>query len=298
MKGVHYNVYTEPRGDLNLRMEICRRALRCGQLLTPDTVAITNGCTEALSVALQAVTSRGDTVAIESPTYFGLLQLLEALGLNALELPTDADEGLDVDALERALRSRPVKACLFSSGFNNPLGCAMTEEKKGSILALLETHGVPLIEDDIYGDIYFGPARPRPFMALAPNADVTYCSSFSKTLAPGYRVGWIAAPRHMEKVLEAKFALTLCGAALPQAALAEFLSSGGYDSHLRRMRRAFAENIDRMSRAIDTRHAAGRRLRPMAPIAEAVRQPPFVRRRYRVRHLLPAGRCFLGVEKP
>jgi DNA-binding transcriptional MocR family regulator len=251
IKGAHYNIYTEPRGDPDLRAEICRRALRCGQLLTPDAVAITNGCTEALSLALRALTSRGDTVAIESPTYFGLLRVLEALGLKALELPTDADEGVEVEALEKALKSRPVAACLFSSGFNNPLGCAMSEEKKRAILALLGSHGVPLIEDDIYGDIYFGPARPKPFMALDPDADITYCSSFSKTLAPGYRVGWIATRRHIEAALEAKFALTLCNAALPQAALAEFLSSGGYDSHLRRIRRAFAENIDRMTHAID-----------------------------------------------
>lgn len=159
--------------------------------------------------------------------------------------------GLDIAALAKVLTTKPVKACLFSSSFNNPLGCSMTDDSKRAVLALLKRHGVPLIEDDIYGDIYFGHERPKPFMALASQADVIYCSSFSKTLAPGYRVGWIATERHMQRVLEAKFALTLCGAALPQAALAEFLSTGGYDSHLRRIRRAFAENIDRMSRAVD-----------------------------------------------
>jgi len=251
VKGKAYNIYTEPRGDAQLRREICHRALRCGQVLRPDAVAITNGCTEALSLALRAVTKRGDAVAIESPTYFGLLQVLEALELHAIELPTAADTGLDIAALAQVLATKPVKACLFSSSFNNPLGCSLTDDGKRAVLALLERHGVPLIEDDIYGDIYFGPERPKPFMALGRQADVIYCSSFSKTVAPGYRVGWIATERHMERVLEAKFALTLCGAALPQAALAEFLSSGGYDSHLRRIRRAFAENIDRMTRAVD-----------------------------------------------
>jgi DNA-binding transcriptional MocR family regulator len=144
-----------------------------------------------------------------------------------------------------------VSACLFSSSFNNPLGCVLSEARKRAILALLDRHGVPLIEDDIYGDIYFGGERPKPFMALAPDADILYCSSFSKTLAPGYRIGWIATRRHMDRVLEGKFATTLCGAALPQVALAEYLASGGYDSHLRRIRRIFAVNIDRMSRAID-----------------------------------------------
>lgn len=251
VKGARYNTYIEARGEESLRSEICRRALRCGQLLTPESVAITNGCTEALALALRAVTKRGDTVAVEYPTYFGLLQVLEALGLKALELPTDADEGLQVEALADALATNRVNACLFSSSFNNPLGCVLSEARKRAILALLDRHGVPLIEDDIYGDIYFGGERPKPFMALAPDADILYCSSFSKTLAPGYRIGWIATRRHMARVLEGKFATTLCGAALPQVAVAEYLASGGYDSHLRRIRRIFAGNIDRMSRAID-----------------------------------------------
>jgi len=251
VRGARYNTYIEARGEEGLRSEICRRALRCGQLLTPESVAITNGCTEALALALRAVTKRGDTVAVEYPTYFGLLQVLEALELKALELPTDADEGLQIEALEHALATNRVSACLFSSSFNNPLGCVLSEARKRAILALLDRHGVPLIEDDIYGDIYFSGERPKPFMALAPDADILYCSSFSKTLAPGYRIGWIATHRHMARVLEGKFATTLCGAALPQVALAEYLASGGYDSHLRRIRRIFAGNIDRMSRAID-----------------------------------------------
>jgi DNA-binding transcriptional MocR family regulator len=251
VKGARYNTYIEARGEESLRSEICRRALRCGQLLTPESVAITNGCTEALALALRAVTKRGDTVAVEYPTYFGLLQVLEALELKALELPTDADEGLQVEALQEALVSNRVSACLFSSSFNNPLGCVLSEARKRAILALLDHHGVPLIEDDIYGDIYFGGERPKPFMALAPDADILYCSSFSKTLAPGYRIGWIATRHHMTRVLEGKFATTLCGAALPQVAVAEYLASGGYDSHLRRIRGIFAGNIDRMSRAID-----------------------------------------------
>jgi DNA-binding transcriptional MocR family regulator len=220
-------------------------------MLSPDGLAITCGCTEALSVTLQALTRRGDTIAIESPTYFGLLQVLEAQGLKALELPTDANEGLHIGSLEKALKSKPVTLCLLSSSFQNPLGTSMSEERKRAILALLTRHGIPLIEDDIYGDIHFGAERPRPFMAIDPSADVIYCSSFSKTIAPGYRVGWVASSRHIERILEAKFSLTLCNPTLPQAALADFLSSGGYDSHLRRIRRVFADSITRMTRAIE-----------------------------------------------
>ncbi len=249
-KGTSLNTYTEPRGLLELRQEIARRALRWGQALAPEDMAITCGCTEALSLALSAVTRPGDTVAIESPSYFGLLQVLEALGLRALELPTHATDGINLKAAEQALEQHPVRACLVASSFNNPLGCLMPNTKKRALLALLTNKRIPLVEDDIYGDIYFGETRPKPFMALAPEADILYCSSFSKTLAPGYRVGWIATKRHMRRVLEAKFAHTLCGAVLPQAALADFLSSGGYDNHLRRMRRVFADNIHRMTHAI------------------------------------------------
>lgn len=250
-KGAQYNLYTQPRGDPDLRLEIARRSLRWGHAQSPDDMVITCGCTEALSLALRATTKPGDTVAIESPTYFGLLLVLEALGLKALELPTDARDGLDLTALESALESGRCDACLFTSSFNNPLGFVMSEEKKRSILALLKQYDIPLIEDDVYGDIHFGPERPRPFMALDPAADTIYCSSFSKTVAPGYRVGWVTSGRHGQAMVEDKLAQTLSGPALPQAALAAFLSSGGYDSHLRRLRRALTDHIDRMARTID-----------------------------------------------
>ena len=293
VKGTAYNIYTEPKGDRDLRNEICRRSLRFGQLLTPETVAITCGCTEALSLALRAVTRRGDTVAIESPTYFGLLQVLEALELKALELPTDANDGVDVEALEKVLKSKPVSACLFSSSFNNPLGCSMTDARKRAVVELLRRHKVPLVEDDIYGDIYFGPERPKPFMALAPGADILYCSSFSKTVAPGYRVGWIATTRHMQRVLEAKFAQTLCGPALPQAALADFLSSGGYDSHLRRIRAVFAQNIDRMTRAITRSFPASTRVsRPAGGFVLWVELPAGIDTRALFEAAIERGICF------
>ena len=260
VKGIQYNVYTEPRGDLRLRQEIARRAMRWGQALSPHDIAITCGCTEALTLALKSVSEPGDTIAIESPTYFGVLQIIEALDLKALELPTDPKSGVDVVALARALRNKPIKACLLSSSFNNPLGCTMPEEKKVAVLDLLAKRKVPLIEDDVYGDIYFGRERPRPFMALNSGDTVIYCSSFSKTVAPGYRIGWIATGRYMSKALKSKFASTLCGPALPQTALADFLASGGYDSHLRRIRRTFEHNIDRMIRTIDRVFPKGTRV--------------------------------------
>jgi DNA-binding transcriptional MocR family regulator len=245
-------------------------------------------------LALKVVSRPGDTIAIESPTYFGFLQVLEALDLRVLELPTDARSGVDLTALRRALRATSVKACLLSSSFNNPLGCTMSDEKKKAVLGLLARHRIPLIEDDIYGDIYFGEERPKPFMALDPHGNTIYCSSFSKTIAPGYRVGWIATGRHMERVLESKFAFTLCGPALPQAALAEFLSSGGYDSHLRRVRRTFRDNIDRMIRTIDRAFPRGTRVsRPEGGFVLWLQLPNLLASRELFEAALKKGVCFV-----
>lgn len=257
LKGVQHNIYTAPKGDARLRVEIARRALRWGQALSPDDIAVTCGATEALALALNAVARPGDTVAIESPTYFGLLQVLRSLGLKALALPTDARTGIDVDALGRALQAGTVRACVLASSFNNPLGCTMPEDHKRAVLRLLARHRVPLIEDDVYGDIYFSDERPLPFSALDRHDLVIHCGSFSKTLAPGYRVGWVATGRHMSRVLQAKFAATLCGPALPQAALAEFLATSGYDHHLRRIRGVFADTLQRMTQAIEASFPPG-----------------------------------------
>lgn len=292
-KGVDCNTYTVPKGDPRLRREIGRRALRWGQALSPEDIAVTCGCTEALTLALKAVAKPGDAIGIESPTYFGLLQIIEALDLRAFELPTDPATGVEVPALRDALERGAIAACLFASSFNNPLGCTMTDAKKAAVLDLLAKHGVPLIEDDIYGDIFFGEERPRPFMALRPSGNILYCSSFSKTLAPGYRVGWIAAGRHMQKILERKLAFTLCGPALPQLALAEFLSSGGYDRHLRRVRRTFANNIDHMLRIIDQAFPAGTRVsRPAGGFVLWLELPKPLRSRELFDAALAKGICF------
>jgi len=296
-KGAAYNTYTSPQGDMRLRRQIARRALRWGPAISPADLVVTVGCTEALVLALRAVARPGDTIAIESPTYFGLLNALEALELKAFELPTDATEGVDLNALQRVLATRRIAACLFASSFNNPLGCTMSEAKKLAVLDLLARHDVPLIEDDIYGDIYFGSKRPRPFMALDPRGNTIYCSSFSKTVAPGYRIGWVVAGRHLPRVLDAKAAFTLCGSVLPQAAFAEFLGSGAYDHHLRRIRRIFADNIERMTHAIDKYFPSGTRVsRPSGGFVLWIEFPPAVKTRELFKKALDQGICFAPGE--
>ena len=298
VKGVEHNTYTGLKGDLQLRQEIARRALRWGEAasadaLSAENIVITCGCTEALMLALKAVTRPGDTVAVESPTYFGLLHTLRALDLKVLELPTDAASGIDLAALVRALAAGVITTCLLSSSFNNPLGCTMPEEKKLVVLDLLARHDVPLIEDDIYGDIHFQEPRPKPFIALDRRGNTLYCSSFSKTIAPGYRIGWIAAGRYLRKALEHKFTLTLCGPALPQLALADFLSSGSYDSHLRRIRRALSSNMEQTLRTIQSSFPRGTRAsRPAGGFVLWVELPKSIKTGELFREALDNGICF------
>ena len=291
--GARYNVYGAPRGDLRLRQEISRRALRIGHALSPDDVLITNGCTEALTLALTAVAKPGDTIAVESPTYFGLLHTLEMLGLKALELPTDPTSGVNVDALARLLDTQTVTACVLSSSFSNPLGSLMPEAQKCDILALLTRHAVPLIEDDVYGEIHFTRERPKPFIALAGGANTIYCGSFSKTLAPGYRVGWIVPGPFAQQVMDRKLAFSLSSPVLPQVALANFLASGAFDAHMRRLRRMLEENLLRLSRTVEASFPAATRVsRPAGGFALWVELPKGFDSRALFDEALEHGICF------
>ncbi|MBN8759603.1 MAG: GntR family transcriptional regulator [Thiobacillus sp. SCN 64-35] len=244
--------YAFPPGDPELRRLIARRMGEIGCTLHPDEIVITGGCQEAITLALRAVTQPGDVVAIESPSYYGLLQVIDSLGLEALEIPTHPREGLSLDALELALERWPVKACVAIPNFSNPLGYRMPDANRLRLLDLLRRSGVPLIEDDVYGDLGFDTQRPRPCKSLNPKAgaDVLYCASFSKTLAPGLRVGWIAPGRHIERIEYLKFVGNLAVASVPQIAVAQLLASGQYDRYLRGVRGQYAAAVERMTAAV------------------------------------------------
>ncbi|WP_046246487.1 aminotransferase-like domain-containing protein [Hymenobacter terrenus] len=248
-------------GNALLRRQIAQQAPRWGGTLTADDLIITSGCLEALNLCLRAVTRPGDTVAVESPTYYGLLQSLENLGLKALEIATHPQTGVDLDELEAAFQRQPVAACLFVPTFNNPLGSCLSDDKKQQLVTLLTRWAVPLIEDDIYGELYFGPARPKACKAFDTEGWVLLCSSFSKQLAPGYRVGWIAASGRFRAQLERlKFMHNLATATLPQLAVSEFLAHGRYDHHLRQLRAAFAAQVQQTTQAIYRYFPAGTRV--------------------------------------
>jgi DNA-binding transcriptional MocR family regulator len=242
--------YDMPPGCLELRRQVARRSLEWGCALGPDDFITTCGASEAVYLSLRAVARAGDTIAIESPAYYGTLQAIESLGLRALEIPSHPRHGLELEALEAALDKRRVAAVLTVPSFSNPLGSCMPEEHRQRLVALLARHDIPLIEDDIYGDLYFGPERPRPCKAFDTEGRVLLCGSFSKTLAPGYRVGWVAPGRYRERVELLKFAQTVATPTLPQLAIARFLQSGGYDRHLRTLRRRLAAQMEQTREAI------------------------------------------------
>ncbi|WP_295008591.1 PLP-dependent aminotransferase family protein [uncultured Dechloromonas sp.] len=225
-----------PPGNEELRRQIVLRYLSRGAVVATDEVVVTSGAMEGINLCLQAVTQPGDLIAIESPTFYAGLQASERLGLKVIEIPSHPREGISIQALEDALRHHPIKACLLMLNFGNPTGSLVSEERKRHLIDLLARHDVPLIEDDVYGELYFGPQPPLCSKAAAKADHVMHISSFSKCLAPGYRLGWVAAGRYAEKIVRLKLATTLATTIPVQIAVAEYLKHGGYDHHLRRLR--------------------------------------------------------------
>jgi DNA-binding transcriptional MocR family regulator len=249
-----------PSGAESLRREIAKRSLDAGDAVTPDDIVVTCGCAEALSLCLRALTSPGDTVAVEAPAYFGTLQAIEVLGLRALEIPVDPETGISIEALEEALGRTKIAALVVTPNVHNPLGCVMPDDRKRELVALLAAHGVPAIEDDTYGELAFGDVRPRTLRAFDSAGLVLTCGSFSKTLAPDYRVGWVIPGAYRDRVLHLKLATTAATAVPPQLAIAAYLASGGYEQHLRRLRRALRGTLDRFSFEIGERFPEGTRI--------------------------------------
>ncbi len=242
--------YQFPNGCQMLRHEIAKRLIDAGCAIPPHQIMVTNGTTEAMYLALRVVTQPGDTVAIESPCYYGLLQTLESLNLKALELPTDPREGISLEHLETAFKSSKISACVLVSNFSNPLGSCMSDRKKQDLVELITKYNIPLIEDDIYGDLYFDGNRPKAIKAFDRKGLVLYCSSVSKTLSPGLRIGWLVAEKYFLQVKKLKIVTNIMTAIVPQLTVAHFFANGGYERHLRKMRRVYQSQMEKTRVAI------------------------------------------------
>ena len=242
-----------PPGNADLRRHIARRYLEIGAGVDHSDIIITNGASEALILSLVATTQPGDVVAIETPAHYITLHMIQSTGRRAVCIPTCSRNGMDLPALERAIAAQPIAAVWAMPTFHNPTGSTMPVARKRELVALLARHRIPLIENDVYGELHFDAERPAPAKTWDRDGGVLHCSSFSKCLAPGYRIGWVAPGRFTEAVRQNKFLLSI-GTNIPaQAALADFVQHGGYELHLRRLRAALKSQRDSLLRAI-TRH--------------------------------------------
>ncbi len=252
--------YATSPGNARLRSQIARWMFKAGCTLSADELIITSGASEAVFLALQTLCRPGDTVAIGSPIYFNFVQMLQLLNLRVIEIPTSPTEGMHLPTLRQALGTNKIACCVAISNFDNPLGSSLTDARKQELAAMLAAAGVPLIEDDINGDLSHDDERPSVAKAWDREGNILLCSSFSKTLAPGYRVGWIAPGRYLEEALHRKLVTNIASASPTQLAVAEFLANGGYAHHLRVIRKAYAIKLARMADAIGRYFPQGTRV--------------------------------------
>ncbi len=237
-------------GNEVLRRAIARRYMSAGLPVSADEIIITNGAMEGLALALQTLTKPGDIVAIESPGFYAALQIIHLLNLKAIEIPMSPTEGVDLDVLQTVLEENTISACWCMTSFQNPLGSTMSQTRKKALVDLLGKHTVPLIEDDVYGELYFGSSYPAPAKKYDSKGLVVLCGSFSKSLAPGYRIGWVLPGRYFEAIRRAKLTTSLSASVPAQQGIADYLQRGQYDRHLRKLRIILEDRQAEMAAAI------------------------------------------------
>ncbi|EOD9421039.1 aminotransferase-like domain-containing protein [Vibrio campbellii] len=234
-----------PPGSESLRRLIAQRYIQQGMNLTHDDIVITSGALEALNLSLQAVTQPGDIVVVESPTFYGALQAIERLGLKAIEVHVDAKQGHSLTQLESLFEQHDVKACWLMTNFHNPTGTSLSDEEKHRVVDLANQHDVYLIEDDVYAELYFGEKKPKPLKSFDTHEQVLHCGSLSKSLCPGYRLGWVINKRFNEPIQKLQLMSTLSGSAPIQQGVAHYLQNDSYDNHLRKLRKTLQQRQQR-----------------------------------------------------
>ena len=269
--------YDFPPGNIELRRQIAKHASRQIRRGSWDEIIVSCGAMEGLTLSLRAVAKAGDVVAVESPTFFGILHMIRSLGMKPLEIPTHPRSGIDLDALEHSIRKRRVRACVIIGNCHNPLGYALSDDSKRNLAELSRRHRLPIIEDDLFGDLAFQEPRPHTIKFYDREGLVLLVSSFSKILGPGYRVGWVHAGRWQSTVEQLQFINTVAAPSLPQQVIAKFMETGGYERHLRRVRALLADRLQMTSRAIARYFPPGTRVtRPAGGFLLWVQLPRWV----------------------
>ncbi len=252
--------YESLEGNIKLRRQIARQAFAWEGRITEKDIITTSGCLHAIMLSMLALTQPGDTIAVESPVYFGIIQLAQQLRLKVIEIPTHPITGIEIDQLKKTLPQYKIKLCLLISNFSNPLGSCMPDEHKKEVVRLLEHYNIPLIEDDLYADTYFGARRPKSCKTYDESGNVLWCGSFSKTIAPGYRVGWVAPGKYHKEILRLKMATGISSTTLTHEAIGDILENGRYENHLRKIRQILRANCMQYIRAISEYFPEGTRV--------------------------------------
>ena len=231
-----------PPGNESLRQQIARRYQFAGLDISPDDIVITHGATEAISLCLQAVAKAGDTIALEMPGYYALANVVERMGMKVAEVRTHPTDGIEMDALLALTQNVRLAAVVLTANFQNPLGGVMPEAKKKLLVEFLAERKIPLIEDDVYQELYFAEVAPKPAKAYDKTGLVLHCSSFSKSLAPGYRIGWTVAGQYRADVEKLMFVNSLSIPSAPQIAIAKLMMRDSYEAHLKKLRHTLKSN--------------------------------------------------------
>jgi len=238
--------YAPAEGLVELRIAIARKLIDCGLTISADEILITAGCEEAIFMALSAITKNGDTIAIQIPMYFNLIPMFRNLGLKIIEIPSDPVTGIYLEVLDYAIKNNNIKACVVISNFSNPTGSSIPDENKKKLTEILVKAEIPLIEDDIYGDLHFGEKRPTACRTFDNSGNTLLCSSFSKTVSPGLRVGYILPGKFKDSIIQRKMAANICTSTVPQLLLSNYLDSGGFYRQLRKLCRETSLRMEKL----------------------------------------------------
>jgi DNA-binding transcriptional MocR family regulator len=233
-----------------LRRQVAIRMRDAGVVVGPEEVVITHGCVDALQMSLRVLTKPGDLIAAESPSYYGLLQLADLLGLKVIEIPCDPDTGLSLEALQLAASQWPIKALVLTARLSNPLGGSIPDARQKQLLKLAANFDIQIVEDDIYGELLFDVGSIRALKSNDVDGRVIYCSSFSKTISPGVRIGWIIPGRYREEIQRLQTFSTHSACSVTQMAVSAYLENGGYERHLRYIRHEYRKNLSAVQLAV------------------------------------------------
>ncbi len=225
-----------PPGNAKLIRQIALRHMRNGLHVDPQEVIVTVGATEGLNLCLRAVARPGDTIAVESPTFYVMRKAAERLGMRVIELQTHPKEGIDIRGLSDLLLRGRIDACVTMPNFQNPLGFVMSDANKRALVELAVRHRMPLIENGVYNELYYGGEPPTTLKSFDTTGAVLHCGSFSKSLGGSIGVGWILAGKYRAEIEQLKFLSTFSTSSIAQVAVAEFLAQDGWDQYLRSAR--------------------------------------------------------------